>query len=183
MCEYCLNMTKPKSKKLPKNLKRALTKHLLKRIKRRAKVQRFNKVLKKKVANSLLSLKGNEESMLRNKQREAAYAAFNMDQVATQNDLKLLPSMINDPTISKEKKLALQSYYDALSSGQITAKDRDAFFGPVQSALLRSVPYDGFKSVNDNLTYIKNSMPDLGISDNGPLAKAIANELRARRHL
>lgn len=178
-------MSKPKNKNntKKKSLKHILTKRILKRIRRRAKVNRFNKELKKKVSRSL-NLPNNESSVLRNRAREAAYAGFNLDQVSTANDLKMIPLLLADKSISDEKKLALRSYYDALASGQITAKDRDRFFGPIQSALLNSVTYDGFKGAPDYLKYIKNAMPSVdAATKDGSLAEAIARQLQARRHL
>lgn len=151
-----------KSKK--KSLKEVLTKRLLKRIKRRAKVRRFNKSLKKKVRRTFgnpLNLANADEHVQRNKMRELAFYRFNMDTIATQNDLKTIPLLLADPNLPKEKKLALQCYYDALVRGVVTAKDRDSFFSSTQSALLRSVPYDGFSGVSDNLKFINNSLPSL----------------------
>lgn len=176
-------MSKPKNKNNKKSLKHILTKRILKRIRRRAKVNRFNKELKKKV-NKSLNLNYAEANEMRNKAREVAFAGFNMDQVSTANDLKILPILLADKSISADKKLALQSYYDALKTGQITAKDRDRFFGPIQSALLRSVPYEGLSGATDHLKLIKNALPQTDpLSNDGSLAEAIARQLAARRHL
>lgn len=147
-------MSKPKkqnrSKKLSKKLNKVITKHLLKRIKRRAKVNGFNKAMS-------MSLAQREASIMRNKQREAAFAQFKLDQLATEKDKSELPQLINDPNLPMETRHALELYLDRLQNRQMTARDKEAFFGPVQSSLLKSVPYEAFNSATKNLAFVNST--------------------------
>lgn len=153
-------MAKPKNKKnnKKKSLKHTLTKHILKRIKRRAKVNGFNKQLRNQVSKSIEPIL-NEDHIYRNKQREAAFNEFKFNELNTENDLRMLPQLLNDPSIPRERQLALQSYYDALKSGQATVRDRDRYIGPIQKALINSVPYNGFANVNQHLQFLRNALP------------------------
>lgn len=112
----------------------------------------FNKALQSKVITN--SLEQREASILRNKQREAAFSAFKLDQLATQKELNELHNMISDPNIPMETRHALEQYYEALRDHRITSKDKTAFFGPVQDQLLRSVPYDSFNNALKNLAFV-----------------------------
>lgn len=67
-----------KKKAYTKKMKYILTKRILKRIRRRAKVKKFNKHIKNNAETDLI--KYYIQSVERNKAREASYNAFNQNQ-------------------------------------------------------------------------------------------------------
>lgn len=152
-----------KKKAYTKKMKDILTKRILKRIRRRAKVKRFNKHIKNNAETDLI--KYYIQSVERNKAREASYNAFNQNQYEhkmnserTQNMDVMLNNLTDEMgkyKVPPEVQKNFELYRNAIKNGHASAADASKYLGPVEQAVIQSVPYE---NVNDFVTKLRDNV-------------------------